>query len=192
MDRVADRGGFTLRAARILIYILATAALAGCAGVAPVPGGSDTINESFYKDKEDMLARLEGLKPGMPQGLVMQRLGRNEGELQKLRRDEITSALLGSNNIQYERGLENLRSTAIHSLYGYKLVYKNVERDHGFSSPIRVRSSETGFSYTVTMVFHKGRLFEYPMVSGGIVNASNSRTVFDYLNPGMIVSRVTD
>src|SRR5687768_7813690 len=122
-----------------LIFLLAILALVGgCAGRLPVPGGTDTTNESFYDSREEMLKRLEGLHAGMPESVVLQKLNRREGELQKLKREEIVTALLGTSNIEFKEGFGDqlAGSNLIQSLYGYRLDYQMVEREHGFSSPI--------------------------------------------------------
>jgi len=129
--------------------------LAGCADIAPVPGGTDSINISFYGTKEELLARLTGLVPGTPE-----------------KEEDDTS-----------------REDVLHALYGYRLNYKNVKRRHGFSSPIRVRTDEKGFSYAVTLIFYEGWLFEKPIVTGGVINESSSATIFDFLNLGTVVDR---
>ena len=161
--------------------------LAGCADIAPVPGGTDSINISFYGTKEELLARLTGLVPGTPEKEVLSRLGRREGELTRLKRDEIITSLLGTSIVTFED--DTSREDVLHALYGYRLNYKNVKRRHGFSSPIRVRTDEKGFSYAVTLIFYEGWLFEKPIVTGGVINESSSATIFDFLNLGTVVDR---
>lgn len=161
--------------------------LAACADYAPVPGGTDNINPSFYTTREDLLHRLDGIDPGMAEKAVMAKLGRKEGELTRLKRDDIMTALLGSNIVTFED--DATRENILHELYGYKLPYKAVKRKHGFTSPIRIRTDEKGFSYTVILIFYRGLLFEKPLVSGGVINESSSRTFFDYLSPGTIIDR---
>jgi hypothetical protein len=176
-------------AAGVFVLILA---VAGCAGTAPVPGGSDTENLSFYKSKEDLLARLDTLAPGTPESIVFQRLDRKPSDFTILKRDEIMTALLGSSNVEVHdavRGQE-LAKTVLQSLYGYRLNYTNIEREHGFTSPIRIRTDENGYSYIVTLIFRDGRLYERPIVTGGVVNKNSSKTIFDYINPSTFLSRV--
>lgn len=161
--------------------------LTGCAEHAPVPGGTDNVNSSFYKTKGDFLSRLPDVAPGMSQEEALAKLGRKEGELVRLKRDEILTALLGTDNITLKD--ENIRQELLQTLYGYKLIYKKVERKHGFTSPIRVRTDEKGFDYTVILIFRDGSLFASPIVTGGVVNASSSKTFFDFLSPGIAVDR---
>jgi hypothetical protein len=163
--------------------------LAACADQAPVPGGTDAINPSFYRTKEDFLSRLDGISPGMPEKEVMAKLGRKEGELTRLKRDDIMTSLLGSNIVTFEN--DATRENILHELYGYRLNYKSVKRQHGFTSLIRVRTDEKGFDYTVALIFYQGLLFEKPLVTGGIINGSSSKTFFDFLSPGIVVDRVT-
>ncbi|MCE9508290.1 MAG: hypothetical protein K8R48_08290 [Alphaproteobacteria bacterium] len=163
--------------------------LAGCADYAPVPGGTDAVNPSYYSTKEDFLSRLSGIDPGMPEKEVLAKMGRREEELNLLRRNEIMTALLGSSIVTFDD--DATRENILHDLYGYKLNYKIVKRRHGFSSLIRIRTDEKGFDYTVTLIFYQGMLFEKPLVTGGIVNGSSSKTFFDFLSPGIAVDRIT-
>ena len=175
----------TMRFFTVLLCLVLAGALAGCAGRAPVPGGDDKINSEFYKSPEDLLQRVNQLRAGMSHAQVFHVLGRNAAELTKLSRAEITGALYGSNNTRFEGSLEEQEEGRkfLQSLYGYRLDYANVERDHGFSSPIRVRTQEHGFRYQVLFIFQNGILFDQPILSGGVVNDSSSKTLFDYLNP---------
>lgn len=164
--------------------------LVGCAGYAPVPGGTDTINSAFYKTRNDFLSRLSEVMLGMSQEDVLAKLGRKEGELIRLKRDEILTSLFGTDNITLKD--ENIRRELLQTLYGYKLPYKVVERKHGFTSPIRVRTDEKGFDYTVMLIFRDGSLFASPILTGGTVNASSSKTFFDFLSPGIVVNRAVN
>jgi len=162
--------------------------LAGCAGRAPVPGGNDSTNEGFYKDPDDFKVRLSRLQIGMAEEEVFAQLGRYRTDFITLSRQEIVTALFGGGSLQVpgDPAAQNALLYNLQSLYGYKLEYKNVKRKLGFSSPIRVRTDESGFDYTAILIFQQGRLFEKPVISGGTVNDKSSKTVFDWLNPSML------
>ncbi len=108
-----------------------------------------------------------------------------------LRRDEIVTALLGTNNVEVRDGVNGarLKQTVLQSLYGYRMSYVSVHSRHGFSSPIRIQTDEEGYNYTLTLIFSDGRLFEKPILTGGVVSQSSSKTFFDYINPGTVISR---
>lgn len=181
---------FTVR--RLAVVLAAVTLISGgCAGIAPVPGGTDTENLAFYKTKEDLLSKLTTLVPGMPESIVFERLERKPSDFTILKRDEVMTALLGTSNVEVRDSArqEDLSNTILQSLYGYRLNYSNVEREHGFTNPIRIRTDESGFNYTVILIFRQGRLFEKPILSGGVVNRNSSKTIFDYLNPGTLLSR---
>ncbi len=163
----------------------------GCAGIMPVPGGNETVNESFYETKEDLLTRLETITSGMTEKEVFAALDRHEADFQRLTRQEVVTALLGTSNVEFKDGTEeqNYNQHLLQSLYGFRLSYQIVKRKLGFSSPIRIRTDEKGFDYIVTLIFRDGVLFEKPILSGGVVNASTSKTFFDYLNPGTVMDR---
>lgn len=167
-------------------------ALAGCAGYAPVPGGSDSVNASYYSSQNDFKARVAQLQPGMGEAHVFYLLGRNREELRQLNRNEILSALYGANTMQVMDSITEREETTafMRSLYGYQLKYRDVEREHGFVNPLRIRTEEAGFDYTVNLIFKNGMLLEKPDLSGGVVQERSSSTFFDYLNPGSLIGRI--
>ena len=170
---------------RLIAVLAALVLLPGCAGWAPVPGGDDKVNSGFYSGSQDFLGRVNRLRPGMKQGEVFAILGRNAGEMTKLSRAQINAALYGGSSARFDGSLadQEMARKFLQSLYGYSLDYAEVEREHGFSSPIRVRTEEEGFKYNVLLVFQSGRLFDKPILSGGAVDDSSSKTLFDFLNP---------
>ncbi len=172
--------------------IMAVLLVAGCANYAPVPGGGETINAAYFQSDDDFKSRVMQLQPGMGESQVMSILGRNRDEMTALSRDEIVRALYGANSMQTfssarERDAAHRYLT---SLYGYHLEYKNVKSGHGLESPIRLKTTKQGFKYNLDLVFQNGQLVERPVLSGGIVNESSSRTFFDYLNPGALMGRI--
>lgn len=174
----------------ICVVFLSALILAACAGSLPVPGGTDTTNEGFYQSKQALLGRLSVLKPGMSESQVFVALERKKEELVYLERQQVASALYGSNALQFDhKGPASEPGSAefMQALYGYRLDYKSVERDHGFSSPIRIKTHEQGFEYSVILVFRNGILFAEPILKGGVVNRTSSSTIFDFLNPGTLV-----
>ena len=169
----------------LLLVILS---LGACAGNMPVPGGTDDVNETCFNSIADMQARVMEMTPGMPEGQVLTNLCRKKENLTRLDRREIRIALLGGDNVLFSGMNAESDSQLIQSLYGYRLSYKSLNRKHGFTSPIRIRTDETGFSYYVTLIFRDGKLFEKPVLSGGVVNNTSSGTIFDFITPGTIVS----
>lgn len=163
--------------------------LVNCAGIAPVPGGNDSVNQSYYGTENDLLDRLKMLNIGMSEEEVLSILGRKRDDLIRLQRSDVLFALYGSGNVEISDGnLEGETGKSfLQSLYGYKLNYKIVKRKIGFSSPIRIRTDEKGFDDTVTLIFRDNKLFDQAILTGGIVNSSSSSTLFDYLNPGRII-----
>lgn len=136
-----------------------------------------------------MEARLAGLVPGMPEEEVLAGLCRKRDGLIRLDRRDIRIALLGGDNIPFSAKYPEGEQDMMHSLYGYKLNFKSIKRKHGFTSPIRIRTDESGFNYSVTLIFREGVLFEKPILAGGIVDGSKSGTLFDFITPGTIVNQ---
>jgi hypothetical protein len=165
-----------------------TAGLSACAGSMPVPGGSADINQTCFTSIADMQARLLSMPPGMPEGQVFNKLCRKRESLTRIERREIRIALLGGDNVLFSGMDADADSRLIQSLYGYKLAYKNLSRVHGFTSPVRIRTDETGYDYTVTLIFREGRLFAKPILTGGVVNNVTSGTIFDYVTPGTLLN----
>ena len=176
---------------RLLVLVLVSAALAGCAGMLPVPGGDDQQNKALYKSENELKSRVAQLGPGMGKAMVFSILGREERDFIRLDRPAITTALYGGSGAGFSGTLEQQEQARqfLQSLEGYKLTYKFVDKDHGFTSPIRVRTEERGYNYTLTLIFQNGILFDQPSLSGGKVDESSSRTFFDYLSPGLLLDR---
>lgn len=168
----------------VISMLLAAIAMTACTG-APAPGGTDTVNGKYFDSAGDMKKKLELVRPGMTEEEVFTTLGCKREQLEKLDRNGIRRALFGGDTALPGTPEQQLEITQfLQESYGYKLDYKDVKRKHAFTSPIRIRTDENGFKYTVTMVFHHGRLIEAPVLSGGVVNEQNSETIFDFLNPG--------
>jgi hypothetical protein len=51
-----------------------------------------------------------------------------------------------------------------------------------------MKTKEDGFQYTVTLIFRDDVLYEEPIIAGGDVEGSNSKTIFEYLSPGRLVN----
>lgn len=159
-----------------------------------MPGGDETTNRTFYKTDEELLDAIDRLQPGMSEDRVFSALARRREDFTKLDRSEILKVLYGGSDAELESRFEEQESTnhLLQSLYGYRFTFKIVKREHGFTSPIRIRTDESGYNYTVNLIFRDGVLFEKPAISGGVVNNTRSGTLFDYLNPGLILNRTVE
>lgn len=167
--------------------LVMTLSLGACAGKMAVPGGTEDINQTCFTSVADMQARVAQMTPGMPEGAALAEVCRKKESLTRLDRREIRIALLGGPDVLFTgTGMES-DSQIISSLYGYKFPYTNLSKKHGFKSPIRIQTDETGYDYTITLIFRDGVLFEKPILSGGIVNKITSGTLFDFITPGTIV-----
>ena len=177
---------------KTLFLISFSILLSACAGIVPMPGGSDTINKGFYESDVDMRERVASLEVGMPKSEVFEILGRTEDDFILLSRDEIVSTLYGGvqSNFAFREAEPLYDRELLKSLDGYKLVYKNVKRKHGVSSPIAMRTNEVGYSYVSSFIFKDDILYEKPVLSGGTVDASSSKTISDYLSPEKVMGHV--
>lgn len=190
--KIMSRGGKSacrkkpgLFAAALCASLLSAFSLGGCAGA--LPGGKDTVNASFYKGGDELNQLCSELWPGMTRDQVFRTLGRAEQDFTRLDRKEIVGALFGGQDAILP-GTPEEQVAYLKSIMGYKLEYKIVKRRHGFTSPITIRTDTAGFDYSMTLLFRNGKLLEKPVVSGGLVDGKNSKTLFDYLNPGLILS----
>jgi len=175
--------------------LIATTAV-GCAKGLPAPGGTTNTNEYTYKDRHDFLNKVGTIKPGMTEEEVFASLEHDKDEFLTLEKEQIVKSLYGSSeivgNYEDEHGKSIEGKKLLLSLYGYRLHYKLIKRSHGFSSPIRVSTKETGFEYTLSLIFRKGKLYSDPIITGGKVNKTSSHTLFEYLTPGNIVNNAVD
>lgn len=174
-----------------LLLLSATVLLSGCAGVLPVPGGKDTVNQSFYNDDIDLKSRIDALEEGMSKDEVFMALERHEEDLILLDRSEIIATLYGGQNIASAQNSSSLvhKRSFLQSLTGYRMMFKKVNRKHGFSSPIAMRTNEAGYQYIASFIFKDDLLYEKPVLSGGPVDAVSTKTIFDYLSPGTVMSQ---
>lgn len=163
--------------------------LTACAGKGAMPGGDETVNLSYYGSADDFRSRIDRLAPGMGESEVLAILGRTRDDMILLSREEVIKALYGGGSIQVMNDAVEREQTRLflQSLYGYSMTFKDVTKKHGFSSPIRIQTEENGYDYTVKLLFQNGVLMERPVVAGGIVHGTSSKTFFDYLNPGSVL-----
>lgn len=166
--------------------------MTACVGA--LPGGNENINSKFYDSETVLQTWVDDLQPGMTKAEVFARLGRNEGDFIKLNRGEVVGVLFGSqdNGVPYQLQTQEDIHSFLNSLEGYRLNFKSIKKRHGFSSPIRIQTDSKGFDYILNLVFRNGFLYEKPMLLGGFITGSNSKTLFDYLNPGTILNQAID
>lgn len=165
--------------------------LSACASVLPVPGGDSTTNKDFYENELDLIDALERIQIGMSKNRVFSHLLRTEHDFQKMDRSEIIKAIYGGNNVTYGHGDSSygLTEEFLSTLSGYKFKFTVVKTNHGFSSPIRIRTTEHGYDYEVSLIFQHDLLIEEPIMAGGDVNRTNSGTIFDFISPGFVLDR---
>ena len=171
---------------------LGLALLTACVGT--LPGGSDSVNKNFYSSPDELKAIVPTLQPGMSKAEVFARLGRIETHFKRLSRDEIVGAIFGGRDSGVPASFRapEGNNAFLESLSGYEMTYRAIKRKHGLSSPIRIQTDETGFDYTLRLVFRNDILFQHPLLSGGTVKSDDSKTIFDYLNPGTVLGQVTE
>jgi len=179
---------------RIFKTLLAVSSLfmfTACAGIMPLPGGKDTINHAFYETDIDLKSRIVSLEEGMPRDEVFAFLERHEEDFILLDRQQIVTTLYGGQQVAAVQSVNSpvYSRKTLQALTGYKLMFKKVKRKHGVSSPIAMRTNETGYSYTATFIFKDGALYEKPVLSGGAVDTTSTKTLFDYLSPRTIMSQ---
>lgn len=175
-----------------LVVLAMLLALSGCAGA--LPGGSDSINKSYYDSNADLESWVNSLEVGMSREETFARLGRVEKDFRRLARNEIVGVLFGGEDAGIPVHFytdENILSY-LDSLEGYRIEYKTVKRRHGFTSVIRVQTDAKGFDYRLNLIFKDGKLYQKPFLTGGQVNTTSSKTIFDYMTPGLIIGVAKD
>lgn len=167
-------------------------ALSGCVGA--LPGGTDSINKSYYDSNADLEAWVASLEPGMSKPEVFARLGRVEKNFKRLTRSQIVGSLFGGEDagIPVHFHTDESILAFLESLEGYRIEHKNVKRRHGLASPIRLQTDSKGYDYVLNLIFKDGKLYQKPYLTGGQVNVTSTKTIFDYLDPGMAVGIARD
>jgi len=174
---------------RKLLSLLSMFMLISCSGIIHAPGGSEAVNKSFYKTDTDLKTRIADIQTGMSKQAVFDTLERNEDDFVILSRSEILTTLYGQQQSYSYASPNSGQNIDLSALSGYKLLFKSVKRKHGFSSPISLKTKKDGFDYVAVFIFKDGQLNESPILSGGVVEASSTKTIFDYLNPSMVLGR---
>lgn len=161
--------------------------LSGCVG--QLPGGSDNTNKSYYQSNAELKDFVNSLQTGMTKAEVFARLGRRQDDFKRLNRSELVGTLFGGEDagIPIHFTTEEDIMKFLESLEGYRIDYKGIKRRHGLSSPIRIQTDANGFDYSISLIFKDGILYQKPFLSGGLVNTTSTKTLFDYLNPGMLL-----
>lgn len=188
----ATRHGFLLRFFWLMFACAACLVTTGCAGT--LPGGTETVNEQFLDEGQNLKEWVDSLEPGMTKGETFARLGRLERDFLRLNRSEIIGVIFGGEDAGiplHFRTDEDILAF-LESIEGYRMNYRRVKRKHGIASPIRLQTDEKGFDYSLSLVFKDGRLYQKPFLSGGLVNDVETQTIFDYLNPGSLFDRAID
>lgn len=173
-----------------MLVLFLSVMLGACTGIMTVPGADDQMNSKGDQSQQELINRIGGLQIGMSKDLVLNILHKNENDLVLLSRPEVITTLYGGNNSGFDGTYEQQEKVRafLQTLCGYKLQYINTEKEHGFSSPFRMKTHESGYNYTLTMVFQNNLLFDKPVLSGGLVDETTSKTIFDYFNPGNLIS----
>lgn len=163
--------------------------LLGCTSFLPVSGGSSASNADFYKSESELKSILAEISEGMPEQEVFLRLKHKKEDFTQLTSSEIIQAVFGGENVPLPNNFESGMSTFefVQSLKGYRLVFKKVKRKHGFYSPIGIQTDQKGFDYCLILIFQDGKLFEKPILTGGIVNDTDRTNIFDYFNIGLLL-----
>ena len=172
-----------------LVAMVCISSLTGCAQFLPVPGGDDTTNEKYYEGEEDLMAALKRLQVGMSKERAFSILMRKEDDFKKLDRAGILHALYGGSDVELQQGMSahGMSTQFLASLAGYSFRFQVVESEHGFTSPIRVRTREEGYDYSVSLIFQNDILVEEPILSGGDINKTSSGTIFDFISPRFVL-----
>ncbi len=166
--------------------------LSGCVGA--LPGGSESINKSYYDSNADLEAWVDSLEPGMSKAETFARLGRVEKNFKRLTRSQIVGTLFGGEDagIPVHFHTDESILAFLESLEGFRIEHKNVKRRHGLASIIRLQTDAKGYDYTLNLIFKDGKLYQKPHLTGGQIDTTSTKTIFDYLDPGMAIGVARD
>lgn len=183
---------FMMRLFGMMLTSMVCLWLAGCAGT--LPGGTETVNENLFDDTKMLQQWVDSLEPGMSKGEVFARLGRLERDFTRLDRSQIIGVIFGGEDAGIPTHFRTSEEILpyLESLEGYRLQFRRVKRKHGIASPIRLQTNENGFDYNLSLVFKNGILYQKPFMAGGVVNDTETQTIFDYLSPGSLLDRAID
>lgn len=154
----------------------------GCASSHGFRSGGESTNSALFAGVSDLETRVSALQPGMSREEVFEKLGVTRAQMQKLSRQQVTETLYAGAEPELSGGLEELEEARqfFNSLEGYRLNYRDVDEETGFSLT-RVHKQSTGHDMSVTLIFRDGALYDTPEISGGPVNKKSSTTYLKVL-----------
>jgi len=177
---------------KMVLVIIFPFFLMGCAAILPVPGGGETINKDFYESGAEMKQLVSEVKKGASKEDVFEHLKRSEDHFILLTREQIMSNLYGGQNLEFVQNKKTplKERNFLQDLKGYQLVFRKVKRKHGVHTPVSMRTNEYGYGYTATFIFKNDVLYEDPVLSGGLIDATSTKTVFDSLSPSLALRQM--
>ena len=144
--------GLFLFKLRILFITVLACTLSAC-----LPSGEQNVNTELFKDKQDIAAREQHLKPGMSKKQVFETLGLHVEQFERMDIQEMQYSVYGQSVVQgTPEQLEQFRRRMM-SYEGYSLPYRNIKASSsiGFGT---MKVKKTGHDLRLVLIFEGNKL----------------------------------
>lgn len=122
-----------------------------------VPTGQENVNTELFKDKTDIVTRMNSLKPGMSENAVFEKIGINADRFERMAMPEVQTTLYGNSQVRgTPEQLEQFRKKLM-ACRGYSLPYRRIDSSSslGFG---KMKIKKTGQDIRLVLVFSGGKL----------------------------------
>lgn len=122
-----------------------------------VPTGQENVNTELFKDKTDIVERMNALRPGMSEKAVFQKLGIESARFERMSMPEVQLSMYGNSQVRGTPAQLEQFHRKLMSCKGYALPYRKI----GSSSSLgfgKMKIKKTGQDLRLVVVFSGGRL----------------------------------
>lgn len=122
-----------------------------------VPTGQQNVNTELFKDKRDIVEKMDDLKVGMTEKAVFEKLGIKPARFERMSMPEVQVSMYGNSQVRgTPEQLEQFRRKLM-SCKGYALPYRKIDSSSslGFG---KMKVKKTGQDLRLVLVFSNGKL----------------------------------
>ena len=157
------------------LFCLLLFALAAC-----VPTGQENVNTELFKDKTDIVTRMNSLRMGMTEQAVFEKIGIHADRFERLSMPDVQVSMYGNSQVRGTPAqLEQFRKKLM-ACKGYSLPYRKIDSSSslGFG---KMKVKKTGQDLRLVLVFSGGRLARSAMEGTENVRIEENQYFWDKL-----------
>jgi hypothetical protein len=145
-----------------------------------LPTGDQNVNTELFKNKDDMQARADKLRPGMREKKVFEVLGIDKTHFARLSTAEVQMSMYGNSQVQGTPSQLEAFRRHLMDCTGYALPYSKIKSDGslGFGT---MKIEKTGYSLKLVLVFDRGKLVKSSIEGTERVKQEESQYLWETL-----------